>query len=56
MVSWNETFVPGEGLDGKSRAKAMVVCLVGLTWRSNPTSTICDPRPRSPRFKSSLKM
>ena len=36
MVSWNETFVAGEGLRWKSRSKALDACLGDLTWRPNP--------------------
>ena len=45
MVSWDETFVPGEGLGWKSRAKALVACLEDLTWRANPGPLSCEPRP-----------
>ena len=45
MVSWDETFVPGEGLRWKSRAKALDACLGDLTWRPSPGPLSCDPGP-----------
>ena len=40
-LSWDKTFVAGEGLRWKSRAKALVACLV--TWRPNPGPLSCEP-------------
>ena len=45
MVSWDDTFVPGEGLRWKSRAKALDACLGDRTWRPSPGPLSCDPGP-----------